>query len=494
MKLTRVIAISITLLLVFTMAALAAPLNGATTKTLSTNYTLVNLGPTMATVNANYLKSDGTPWTVSPANQNFTIPENFGQAILAQYLDPAMDPGQGSVVISSDQPLGAVVQIQARSPQTPTSGAYSGVTKPSQTYYAPQVFSKLPTSNGLSNSQIAIQNTNAGAITATVQFVPFPGITGLSTYTNSNIQIQPGASFLYDLSDETNLTSTNPTVTGWTGSAIISVPAGNTIAAVVNTFAGPNSLQTYNAFPAESVGSVWSIPQFTSKLDNGLSTPVIMQNLSGGDIAIGDVTLDCDAATGFTPATFTQSNTTVIPANATFAFNPVGNSDYPNHWSGTCTVTSATGKDMVGIVQMRRPGVSEELAVYEAIPGESTDTRVVVPLISKNQANGFATAATIKNLSTTSSALVKLTFTPAATYGGSQTPVTFNATIPANGNLILSQRFTGTPEIPDGWYGSLLVEPQDSATAQPLAALVQLTNTLATTGDTFMAHIAITLP
>jgi len=494
MKLTRVIAISITMLLVSTMVAYAAPLNGATTKSLSTNYTLVNLGPTLATVNANYLKSDGTDWTVSPENQSFTIAGNFGQAILAQYLDPLMASGQGSVVISSDQPLGAVVQIQARPPQIPSSGAYSGVTTPSQTYYAPQVFSKLPSAGGMQNSQIVIQNTNTVAVTATVQFIPFPGISGLSTYTNSNIQIQPGASFLYDLSLEANLTSTNPTVTGWTGSAVISVPAGSTIAAVVNTFAGVNSLQTYNAFSAETVGSVWSIPQFTSKLNNGLSTPVIMQNLSGGDIPAGDVTLDCVAAANFTPATLTQSNAAVIPENATFAFNPVGNAAYPDHWSGTCTVTSATGKGMVGIVQMRKPGVNDELAAYEAIPGSSTDKRVVVPLISKNQANGFATAATIKNLSVSSPAPVKLTFTPSATYGGSQTPVTFNATIPAGGNLILSQRFTGTPELPNGWYGSLLVEPQDPATAQPLAALVQLTNTLATTGDTFMAHIAFTLP
>lgn len=494
MKLTRVIAISITMLLVFTMVAMAAPLNVATTKTLSTNYTLVNLGPTTATVNANYLKSDGTAWTVSPENQNFTIAGNFGQAILAQYFDPIMASGQGSVVISSDQPLGAVVQIQARPPQTPTTGAYSGVTRPSQKYYAPQVFSKLPSAGGMQNSQIVIQNTSPVAVTATVQFIPFPGISGLSTYTNNNIQIQPGASFLYDLSDEVNLTSTNPTITGWTGSAVISVPAENTIAAVVNTFAGVNSLQTYNAFPEETVGSVWSIPQFTSKLNNGLNTPVIMQNLSGGDIPAGDVTLNCVAATGFTPATLTQSNAAVIPANATFAFNPVGNAGYPDHWSGTCTVTSATGKGMVGIVQMRKPGVNEELAAYEAISGTSTDKRVVVPLISKNQANGFATAATIKNLSLTSAAPVKLTFTPAATYGGSQTPVIFTETIPANGNLILSQRFAGTPQIPDGWYGSLLVEPQDPATAQPLAALVQLTNTLTTMGDTFMAHIAFTLP
>jgi len=494
MKLIRPIAITITLLLLSTMVVAATPLNGATTKNLSTNFTLVNLGPTLANVKAEYLLPDGNPWTVSPENKDFTIAGNFGQAVLSQYFDDLMPAGQGSVVLSSDQPLGAVVQIQARPPQIPTTGAYTGVGSPSQTYYAPQVFSKLPTANGLSNSQIAIQNTNSEAVTVTVQLIPYPGITGLSTYTNSSIQIQPGASYLYDLADEVNLTSTNPTITGWTGSAVITAPAGKTVAAVVNTFAGPDSLQTYNAFPAESIGSTWSIPHFTSKLSNGLSTPVNVQNLSGVDIAVGDVTLNCVAAAGFAPATFAISNAEVIPANATFSFNPVGNNDYPNHFSGTCTVSSATDKGMVSIVQMRRPGVTNELAAYEAIPGTSTGIRIVVPLISKNQANGFATNVTIKNLSTTNAAAVKLTFTPAATYGGSQDLIIFNETIPTNGNLLLSQRFDGTPQIPNGWYGTLLVEPQNPATGQPLAALVQLTNTQVSEGDTFMAHIAFTLP
>lgn len=493
MKPLRLFSFSICLLLAFTMIASAAPLATATTKTLSTNFTLVNLGTAPATVTAKYVKADGSVWDAADTNESFTIAANFGQAIIAQYFDPTLTSGQGSVVISSGQPLGAVVQVLARG-QVPSSGAYSGIGTPASKYYAPQVFSRLPSAGGLQNSQLAIQNTESVTVTATVQFVPFPGITGLSSYTNSSIQIAAGASYLYDLADEMNLTSTNPTVTGWTGSAVVTVPAPNTVAVVVNTFAGPNALQTYNAFPESSIGSNWSIPQFTSKLPNGLNTPIIMQNLSGVEIPASDVTLSCVAATGFTPATFITTNQTAVPANATFVFNPVGNASFPDNWSGTCTVSSASSKGLVGIVQMRKPGFSEELAAYEAIPGSSTDKRVVVPLISKNQANGFATAATIKNLSLTNPAPVKLTFNPAATYGGSQTPVVIPATIPANGNLIMSQRFGGTPELPDGWYGSLLVEPQDPGTAQPLGALVQLTNITATTGDTFMAHIAFTLP
>jgi hypothetical protein len=494
----KILLITASLLLAITLVATASPLSAATTKSLSTNFTLVNLGSTEANVIASYYKPDGTTWDADDANESFTIAADYGQKIIAQYFDNTLAAGQGSVVLSSNQPLGAVTQILARG-QVPTSGAYIGVGDPNQIYYAPQIFSQLPSASGLQNSQIAIQNTTEAIITVTVEFIPFPGITGLSTYTNSSITIEPGASLLYDLADEANLTSTNPTVTGWTGSAVVSAGVDETISVLVNTFAGPNSLQTYNAFSSADVGSSWSIPQFVSKLNNGLNTPVLVQNLSGSEIPVDDLTLSCVAATGFTPATFEKTNATAIPANATFAFNPYGssNTEYPPHWSGTCSLKSASDKDIVALVQMRKPGVNEELAAYEGIRGDLTDTQVIVPLISKNQANGFATAVTIKNLDLVNAAEVTLVYTPSESYvagGGSADVITFDATIPANGNLIQSQRFTGTPQIPDGWYGSLLVGPKTGETPRPLGALVQLTNTVAQPGDTFMAHMAFTQP
>ena len=92
---------------------------------------------------------------------------------------------------------------------------------------------------------------------------------------------------------------------------------------------------------------------------------------------------------------------------------------------------------------------------------------------------------------------VTLVYTPSAAYvsgGGSATVITFDATIPAGGNLIQSQRFTGTPELPNYWYGSLLVRTKTGSTARPLGALVQLTNVVTQPGDTFMAHMGFTQP
>lgn len=488
MKISKSLLIALSLLLMISMSVSA----DATSKILSTNYTLVNLGTTDANVTATYYQSDGTIWDADNANEVFTIAGNYGQKIIAQYFDNTLTSGQGSVVLSSSQPLGAVAQILARN-QVPSSGAYMGVVEPANKFFAPQVFRSLVSANGLLNTQLIIQNTVNSDVNVSVNFVPFPGIVGISPYTKSSIIIKPGASYVYDLSNESNLSS------GWTGSAVVTSNIGTQIAVVVNTFAGPNSLQTYNAFPESKVSSSWAIPQFVSKLSNGLNTAVLVQNLSGVEIAINDLTLSCVAATGFSPATFSVKNPTTVPADAIYAFNPYGASDsiFPPNWSGTCDVVSGSSKNLVVLVQMRKPGVNEELAAYEAIPGNSTDTIVVVPLISKNQANGFATAATIKNLDKVNSAVVTLVYTPSTAYvsgGGSATVITFDVTIPAGGNLIQSQRLTGTPQLPNGWYGSLLVKPKTDSTPRPLGALVQLTNIYPQAGDTFMTHMAFTQP
>ena len=50
----------------------------ATSKQLSTNYTLVNFGSNPATVSVAYLKDDGSPWPVASGSNAFTVAANFG--------------------------------------------------------------------------------------------------------------------------------------------------------------------------------------------------------------------------------------------------------------------------------------------------------------------------------------------------------------------------------------------------------------------------------
>lgn len=212
---------------------------------------------------------------------------------------------------------------------------------------------------------------------------------------------------------------------------------------------------------------------------------MVVQNLSGVDIAAGGIQMTCNG-----PTTFTVSNTTSVTNTASYAFNPVTDLTIVGGWSGACVVDAGTSNVAV-LVQMRRPGVSAEAAAYEGFLASSTDTKVIVPLMSKRQTNGFATVATIQNLGSTT-ANVTLTYTPSAGYGGSASPIILNKTIAGNGNLVQNLRTllsTDVPEVPEGWYGTLLV-----TSSQPIVAFVQLTNYKGAAGDTLMAHQAFTQP
>jgi len=464
----------------------------ATTKSLSTNYTVVNLGSQVANVAVSYYLEGGASWTASPSSTAFTVTANGGQAIIAQYFDGLMPAGRGSAVISSDQPLGAVVQILARN-QTPTQGAYLGSGVTDSTYYVPLVIRKLggayPTGT---NSQIMIQNADSTAVSVTVQFIKASASPG-ANYTKPAVSINPGATYYYDVSDESSANVAD----GWYGSAVVTAASSKQITVISNLFAGPDQLQIVPGFPSTAPGTLWFVPLFTSRLVNALSTPVSIQNLSGGSMAIGDIDLTCtpDASSvGSSP--FAASNTTAVANNESYFFNPVTDLSLPTNWYGSCQIT-ATG-NVVAFVQMRQPGVSASADAYAAIKGGATNTKAIVPLAAKRLANGFATVTTIQNLDTGSAATVNLTYVPSPAYvaaGGSSAPVVVNGLpIPAGGSLIRNLRLTSgaaaETALPDGWYGTLTIQ----STGAPIDAFVQLTTIGAAAGDTLMAHGVFTQP
>jgi hypothetical protein len=468
----------------FTMVGSAA----STTKALSTNYTLVNMGTQPADVIAGYYKSDGTSWAADPAKTSYNVAPNYGQMVVAQYFDQTMIAGRGSAVISSSQPLGAVVTIQARN-QTPTNGAYIGFSKTSNQYYVPLVLRKRATQNGVSNTQIMIQNIQSAPITASVQFVASPG-SGFSNFLKSSIAIPAFSTFYYDVEEEsaTNLPD------AWIGSAVVTAETGKQIAVIVNVFTGPDGLQTLNAFPAEMATTSWAVPQFASRLPNGFNTPINVQNVSGGNIAVGGIALSCKPAAGFT-GDVNMSNTIAVPANATYGFNPVSDTSFPTNWQGACIIT-APG-NIVAFITLRRPGVTAEISAYEAFRADSTDTKVVIPLMAKRLGNGFSTASVIMNLDPVNVAKVHLTYTRAAGITVGNATYTLDLTIPAGGNITQNLRLTSDPvglSMPDGWQGTLVVETQAGQTARPIVAYVALTNIYTTNGDTQMAHDAFTQP
>ncbi|MGQ9547776.1 MAG: hypothetical protein ACUVWS_04000 [Roseiflexus sp.] len=475
------------LAVVFALTVVASGLAQSTSKQLSTNFTLVNLGTGTATGTISYIKQDGTPW----GSENFSINNVGGQAIFRQYANagqpgnPNLSSGAGSVMVMSDQPLGAVVQIQARNQNPTSNGAYSGLSAGDTSFYVPLVAKNLPTASGTGNSQIIAQNTGSSATN-----IQFTLIGGGNTYVYTATNVAAGASFTCDLTTACG----NSVPNNWVGSAVVSASGGGTIVVVSNFFTG-DALQTFNAFSSTSPKTKWFVPLFTSRLPNSLSTPVAVQNLSGSQIAANSVTLTCTpdpGATGF--SAFSKTNPDPIANNAAYYFNPVTDTSIQAGFFGSCVITAPA--NVVAFVQMRFIATGEA-AAYEAIPDGGTDTKTIIPLVAKRLANGFATAVTIQNLSN-SNATVSLTYTPSPDYvsaGGSANSITTSATIPANGSLIQNHRIpTAVPLLPDGWFGTLTVQSNT-----PVNAFVQLTflksiNSGLPSGDNFMAHNAFTQP
>jgi len=466
-KLRRTVGIVILVVFALFAASLVA-MGQSTAKNLSSNFTLVNLSTSANNVSINYYKPDGTAWR---ASETAVLATQGSQVIKRQYEDASLTPGNGSVVVGGSGAMGGVVQILARG-QTPTSGAYSGASQGAQTFNVPLVAKNGSSASGTANSQIVVQNTGS-TTTFTIDLIDSSGTVVRTTPAQS---LNSGAAATYDLNTDSALGN------GFY-SAVVKAASGGQVAVVVNLFFGANTLQTYSGFAAGAVK--WLAPLVTARLGNGLSSPIAVQNLSGGVMAAGEIKLSCIGAGSF-PA-ITLSNTTAVNNTASYFFNPLTDTaNWPAGWYGSCTVDTS-GKNSVAFVQMRFVG-TDNAAAYEAIRADGTKTKSIIPLYAKMLANGFATVTTIQNLSTTQPANVNISYIAGEGQPASCT-VTVAKSIPAGGSINQNLRIpSGTDsvaEVPATCVGAIVVT---STNATPIDAVVQLSNILPQAGDTFMAH------
>lgn len=465
----------VSMVMVLVLVATVAASGASTTKQLSTNFTLVNLSAGSNAVNINYYKPDGTQWRSAEVE---TLQQQGDQLIRRQYDDASLSAGSGSVVVGAQGALGAVVQIQTRA-GTPTRAAYSGASSGAAQANAPYVAKGLQSASGLVNSQIIVQNTGGAPADVTIDMIS--SATGASVATKNITGLAAGASQVYDLADDAAVPA------GFFGSAVVNAGSGQ-VTVVANVFSGPDTLQTYNAFTG--VAQQWLAPLFTSRLANSLSTPIAVQNLSGGDIPAGGISVVCTKdATSPGTGSFTLTNATPVTNRATYFFNPVTDATIPSEWYGSCRITT-TGFDTVAFVQMRVVN-GGQAGAYEAIRADGTKTKVVVPLYAKRLDNGFASVVTIQNLSSANVANVQLQYVGAAGLPANCSAA-IAAQIPANGSLQQNHRVESggqaVPQIGNNCFGTIVVTSD-----QPIDGIVQLTDISGLPGDTFQVHNAFTI-
>ncbi len=410
------------------------------------------------------------------------------------YIPVCLSANAVSLIVDASQDV-AVSVSNERTSSPYSSGAYLGVNsaKTSNTVYLPLAARNLSTATGTTNSEILVQNTSSSSMNAQIQLF---GATG-TNHTKSISALPAGGLFTYNLINETALPN------NWYGSAIVSVIGAGNLAATSNFRNVTDILQTYNGFPANNIATSWAIPLFTSRLANGLSTPISVQNISGGSINSGGLTLSCvKDPNSPAPANLNVSNTSAIPNNGAYYFNPVTDTaNFPTGWYGACKVTASV--NTVTYVQMRYVGgtTPSYAAAYEALRSNGTSKIISFPLIQKRvSANSIirGTAVSVQNLN--SGNVANVTFKYYGSSGYSNITVGPCA-IPANASIIHNHRLTdpaptnvpcplsGTT-MPDGWNGTLMVVSTD----QPIDGFIQLTTITNLTGDTFMAHNAYLAP
>jgi hypothetical protein len=449
----------------------------ATTKSLSTNYTVQNLGTDIANIEVDYRKDfdvGGGAWTADPANTTFTVPVG-GSKVVAQYLDTVMSDGRGSATIASDQPVAAIVNMLARG-QTPTSGAYTAFEAGSPSFYMPFAFKNLVTSVGTINSQLIIMNVGTAPTDVSVAMIH--GVTGVTDYTKNITALEGGESYYYDQALETNLDD------GWYGSAYVSAAAGGFVAVVGNQFTGAHGLLTYPGF--EGGYTEWSIPLYVSRLSNGYNSVIAIQNVSGGTIATGgiDVVFTPDPGlTGATPFTITLASD--LENNSTWTVNPRANPAFPTDSYGAARIVATA--DVVAIVNQlvnEPPNLGTSALSFNAIRADLTGTTVVAPLIMSRLPNRYSTVFTVANLTDTAGTC-DFNYKGDAGYGSSDVSVD-DVPLPASGSIVHNHRLPGTHGLPEDWYGAATV-----SCTQPAAGMVNSLQTLST-GDPDTSYNAFT--
>ncbi len=394
----------------------------------------------------------------------------------------------GSAIVNGSEDLAVSVAVRRNPVPNNISAAYAGVTftRTADTLFVPLVLRQKITASGIGNSDLYIQNVGSSDLFAVIDLVALPG-SGKPNYTTPTFFIPPAATYLYSLQTE----SAANVPDDWIGSAVVRVIGTGNAAVLSDLKTGAATIQSLQGFTTGQADRTWYIPLFTSRLTNGLSTPVTIQNLSGTQFNTGSLVLTCAPAPGG-GAPFTVTNSQSVPHTGSYSFNPVVDYGIPGNWYGSCRVTAPN----VGVtfVQMRYVGAGNtaNAAAYEAMPENTVARQIVFPLIQKRLADGSATTVSVQNLSPSNA--TNLTFYYMAACVGCSNYVLYSNGVAAGAavhhNHRLADLSIGNYTIPDGWYGSLVVV----SSSEPIDGFSQLTNLNMHVwpGDLFMAYKGIT--
>jgi hypothetical protein len=392
----------ITILAALVIALLPMGAFAQTTSAVNNSgFQVQNLGTATANITIVYYKTDGT----EAGRQSDTIPANSSHTYFGSTMSVAAG-FNGSVVISSDQPVVAVTNLINSS--NTLGDSYGGFSGGATSVNMPL----LVRENFGVNSWIAVQNAGTAAANVTVTYTA--GSVGNSGATDLGT-IAPGATKTFFQKDKTEL---GPR---FIGSAKVTSD-GQPIVAVVNqeTNAG-NSLFTYGGF--------------TSAGSTTVATPLVVANNFGSFTGIqilnvGSAPADVTVKFGANTVTSAGNAASVCPTPSDKTFNvPAGGSVTTIQGNGaasegfdaqfaTCRyIGSATITSLQPLSAIVNQVSSSDNngSAYAAVDPTATTTSVNAPLL---QANNFGAFSGIQVQNTgTAPAQVTVTYGPNSATG-----------------------------------------------------------------------------
>jgi hypothetical protein len=439
--------ISLALVLALLAAAFLVPAASAQSITWTSGFQVQNLSSSTASIVVSYYNQDGTKNISDVAD---TIPAMSSKTYYPINANPGFN---GSVVVSSDQPVVAIANTLGNSPQYAAS---------TESFSEGSNSVKLPLimrANSGYYTWFNVQNAGSSDASVTVQYVP--GSAG-SPYTAPAVSIKPGAAATFNQRDLASLGAK------FIGSAVVTSnqPIVATVMQVGETF---KNMLGYNGFTGGSTEV--SLPLVMAN-NSGYYTGIQVQNVG---TASTTCTIDYGANIGGTFAPV--DDTATLAANESATFIQASGQWGSNKYIGSATITC--GEPAVAIVnQVKLTGVAVGTA-YNGFAAADATNKVSAPLIMANN-NGYYTGIQVMNVGTSP---VNITVDYGTNTAGTYNPPNETATIQP-GNSYNSIQNDGA------WTGNKYIGSATVTTGTAGDKIVMIVNQIwpAAPGDQFMSY------
>lgn len=380
--------------LVLVLAMVLVSSVAAQPTTYSSGFQVANQSGADANIVITYVKQDGSV----DATVSDIIPANGSKT----YFPVGASAGfNGSVVISSDQPVAAITNVLGDG--FAFGASYESFESGADVVNLPLIMK----GNFGFNTWFNVQNASSPGGDPVNVNISFSGTACTHTAT-----IPAGAAATFNQATNSCLPS------GYVGAATVTATGGDVVATVLQ--AGPTTLFAYNGFTSGATNPVMPLVQGNNF---GYFTGIQVQN-SGA--------VSTTVTVSYVPGSCSQTETIAAGASATFI--DCSSMSVPLFVGGASITTNSADQPLVAIVNQLNSAAGKGAAYNAFDPAQATET-VNFPLIMRDNF-GFFTGFNIYNAGAASADV-------ACTFSGTGGPAPVNATVPSGGTLTAVQTGTG---------------------------------------------------